>query len=164
MVAAAADSSTWVDLLKFVPGWLAFLRTAGTWIYKGRVRRRKVALGPDDDVLRQELTAARKQFKAILAQGGVPMAWFDDEERVETAQRLLDLTRRRQDADLRRYVLTVCMSWERVSVYAPVGTGNASAAFEPSALQIASAEHGVTYVQKALTRMNELESRTHGRS
>ena len=64
MIAVAAEWS-WIDWIKFLPGWLAFVATGGTWVWKWRVRKHSLAIGPDPNDLREVLVKAREQFHEL---------------------------------------------------------------------------------------------------
>lgn len=174
-----AASSWWDDWLKFTPGWLAFIATVGTWIYKGWTRRHTVALGADDDKLREALEAARTRFEDIIAEGR-RANWFMDEERRETARRIRDLSERRKDETLRAELAKVADAWDETFALAP-GAGGPWVRFmdQPSTPQERAesarvqvqfgkeadvARTALEHITTALARLNELERRTLGRS
>ncbi|WP_405581469.1 hypothetical protein [Streptomyces sp. NBC_01092] len=174
-----AASSFWDDWPKFVPGWLAFVATVGTWIYKAWTRRHTVALGAADDELREALEAARTRFEDIIAQGR-RADWFMDEKRRETARKIRDLSERRKDEALRVELTKVADAWDETFALAP-GAGGPWVRFmdQPSTPQERAesarvqaqfgkeadvARTALEHITTALTRLNELERKTLGRS
>jgi len=73
-----------------------------------------LALGPDDDELREALTVMRTMFEDIAAQGGRRADWFTAKERRETARRLRDLAECRNDRTLRMWLARVADTWDEV--------------------------------------------------
>ncbi len=170
---------TLADWIKFVPGWLAFVITVGTLIHKWWTRRHKVALGPDDDAVREALTTARSLFKDIIAKSGFTTNWFEDEVRRDTGQRLKDLARRRDDKKLRIAMTDVAESWDRAfansppprfTISSPVRPQDPSARktrvedSETRGRQVETATEGLAHIERALIRLDKLERRTFGRS
>ncbi|GAA4016116.1 hypothetical protein [Streptomyces plumbiresistens] len=174
-----AASSFWDDWPKFVPGWLAFVATVGTWIYKAWTRRHKVALGAADDELREALEAARIRFEDIIAEGR-RADWFMDEERRETARRIRDLADRRKDETLRAELTKVADAWDEAFALAPGAAGprvrwmdqpstpqeraESARVQEQFGKEADVSRTALEHIKAALTRLNELERRTLGRS
>jgi hypothetical protein len=183
LLAAAAKAATeahwWDDWLKFTPGWLAFIATAGTWIYKWSTRRHKLALGPDDDEARKALIAARIRFEEITSNGGMTASWFKDPERREIGRTVRDLAVRRKGAALKQAMEAVAASWDEVLLWSVPDrplvhwegreqTAAERAQFESdkerARQQVDEANRGWRHVETAINRLNELEQKTHGRS
>ncbi|MFI5880194.1 hypothetical protein [Streptomyces sp. NPDC051554] len=182
MTSIAASSSGWDDWLKWMPGWLAFAWAVGNGIFLGirkwRDHRNKLALGPADNELRQALAAARSRFEDVIAQGR-RADWFRTDERRETGRTVEDLVGRRTDQILRNELTEVANAWKQTAANAP----------RPSRPQIRSMNHvttpqeraesehvrerfgketeearkGLEHIKAALTRLDELERKTHGR-
>ncbi|MGW5136195.1 hypothetical protein [Streptomyces sp. NPDC004135] len=172
-------SSWWHDWPKFLPGWLAFLATIGTVLYKAWTRRHVVALGPDDVAVREALTTARRLFEEIIDERGVDATWFLAEERRDTGQRLRDLSQRRDDPELRGAMTGVAQAWSDSSASAPpsrVLMAYADVSESPQerrrrqkyaqarARQVNYAREGIEGVETALRRLNKLERKIFGRS
>ncbi|EFL35495.1 predicted protein [Streptomyces viridochromogenes DSM 40736] len=187
MIAAAADSFTWVDLLKFLPGWLAFVITVGTLIRKWWTRRHVLALGPDDDELRAQLVQLRSWLEEVPS--GTRADWFLGSERKEAARRLRDSAARRSDRKLRAALGRAASTWDEIFELAPppprmvfraFGGTHESRERDPEkrkrdAMRDAAdldrfqkmatlAGKALTEVDAALDRLNELERKTIGRS
>jgi hypothetical protein len=113
MTAAAADPA-WEDWLEFTPGWLAFLWTVGTLIGKAWTRRQRLALGPDNEAVRTQLTAVRSLFEDIIS-GARHADWFLHEDRREISRSLCDLADRRSDAALCTALKEVARAWNKAS-------------------------------------------------
>ncbi|TGB03200.1 hypothetical protein [Streptomyces sp. MZ04] len=174
-----AATSFWDDWLKFTPGWLAFLATAGTWIYKAWVRRHHVALGADPVALRAAVEAARTHFEDITSAGGKRADWFQDEERRDTDRTIEDLRERLSDERLRTGLTGVIAAWRVAFGHAPPrrilggyiedyltarDRKEAQEDQERYDLQIQAAQAGLSDAQLAVRRLNELERKTIGRS
>ncbi|MGW2284936.1 hypothetical protein [Streptomyces phaeochromogenes] len=170
----ASDSAWWDDWLKFVPGWLAFLGTlVSAW--RRRVHRKyKLALGPDGVGLRDALTMMRGLFLEVCSgERAHRRAWFENASRYGAVFRLADQAQRPGDSILQDRVADVTEHWMAAKRHAldtdPFqGSGRFSKEQEQVELnnlnlQREQALQGVEAVAAALARMNELESRTHGR-
>ncbi|MEU9641327.1 hypothetical protein [Streptomyces sp. NPDC048188] len=187
MVAVAADSFTGLDLIKFLPGWLAFVITVGTLVHKWWTRRHKLALGPDDGELRTQLIELRAWLETIPS--GTRADWFMASERKEAARRLRDAAGRRTDRTLRLSLVRIANTWDEIfalapppprMVFRPLGgtrddRGAYTEARRAEALRDAAdlerfqkmaerAGSALREVESALSRLNELERKTHGRS
>ncbi|MCX4558106.1 hypothetical protein OHA02_18090 [Streptomyces phaeochromogenes] len=167
------------DWLKFLPGWLAFAWTVGTGTRKVWLRRHHLALGPSADELREALEAARTHFEDITSAGGRRVDWFQDDERRETDRRIENLRERLQDERLRSELNGIIAAWRSANGHAPprrviggyIGDyptpadqqeqREAQAAY---GRQVPAAEAGLSHVQSAVRRLNELERKTIGRS
>ncbi|MFE1441571.1 hypothetical protein [Streptomyces sp. NPDC058739] len=175
---AAAETHWWDDWPKFAPGWLAFAITIGTLIHKWWTRRHKMALGPDDEAVREALTTARTLFNEIITRGGFDARWFQDEDRRDTGQRLLDLAARRDDEQLRIALTNVAECWNDAFGNSPPRRAMVSVAGAPEhpsdrmrreedtktrGRQVESAREGIRCVEAALKRLNKLERRIVGR-
>lgn len=174
---------TLVDFFKFLPGWLAFVFTVGAGVQQWRVRRHKLALGPDDDAAREQLTKARALFVDITAQDGQRAKWFDNEERRQIGQLISDLAVRRKDQKLKDAMLSVANSWQTALAVAPpervrvrwldkldqnvplsqLEQEQAAEDLIRTNLQLEAARAGIKHIKTAIDRLNELETRTHGR-
>ncbi|MFJ8595506.1 hypothetical protein [Streptomyces sp. NPDC093598] len=174
-----AASSWWDDWPKFLPGWLAFLATVGTWAHKAWTRRHKVALGPDDEAVRLALTTARGLFREIIDQRGFEVTWYLAEERRDAGQRLKDLSRRRDDPQLVEAMTLVAQAWADAAAGAPPSRIMMTYGDEPQTprelrrrrkhdeareRQVDSARVGIERVETALERLNTLERKAFGRS
>ncbi|GAA4671735.1 hypothetical protein GCM10023347_27130 [Streptomyces chumphonensis] len=178
---AAADLS-WADWLKFVPGWLAFVWTVGAGTRKVWLRRHQLALGPEAEALRRQLT----EFRALLDEvtSGLHRSdWFMHEDRREVGRALRDAADRREDQVLKLSLNRLADAWDQIFALAPpvrarrrfLGGADEVRQHRDSALQDARdieqvhrmtelAHTAVLDVQSALSRLNELERKTHGRS
>ncbi|WP_030609705.1 hypothetical protein [Streptomyces fulvoviolaceus] len=180
---------TLADWLKFTPGWLAFLWAVGNGVWKGWwVRRHHLALGPEAEELRTQLT----EFRALLeevASGGVRSDWFMHKDRREAARALRDSAERRGDAALKLAMTRVADTWDRIFALAPpprvmfryaydvreTRSGASTVArrreealrdagdIERVQKMAALAHEALLDVQTALSRLVELERRTVGR-
>ncbi|MFD8392540.1 hypothetical protein ACFV2N_25925 [Streptomyces sp. NPDC059680] len=174
-----AASSWWADWPKFLPGWLAFAWTLVLGARRVWLRRHHLALGPDDDELREALTTTRTLFEDITAHGGRRADWFQEEERRETARLLRDLADRRRDRNLREHLADVARTWDEAFALAPpmrIYDGLVDdwippherearrSAQQQLAQQTEVARTGLEHVKAAFTRLNELERRTLGRA
>jgi hypothetical protein len=174
-----AASSWWGDWPKFLPGWLAFMATLGTLLYKAWTRRYVVALGPDGMAVREALTTARSLFGEIIDERGCDASWFLAEERRDTGQRLKDLSQRRDDPELRQAMVSVAQAWGDASGSAPPSRVMMAYADMPEtpqeqrrrqryaaarARQVDVAREGIERVETALKRLNKLERKIFGRS
>lgn len=175
---ASADP-WWTDWPKFLPGWLAFVWTLGVGIRKFVLRRHRLALGAADDELREALTTARGLFEDITAEGR-RADWFEAVERRETARKIQDLVDRRRDRTLRDAALKAAQAWNDAFAHAPAASGpmvwisgqyeTLQERAEEARVQVQFGKEadvariGLEDVRAALTRLNELESRSIGRS
>ncbi|MCC5031886.1 hypothetical protein DMH02_001035 [Streptomyces sp. WAC 00631] len=181
MVAAAA-ALWWADWLKFVPGWLAFAWTVGAGIRKVWLRRHQLALGPEAEELRKQLT----EFRALLEEvrsGYHRSDWFLHEGRREASRALRDAASRRDDPALKLALNRLATAWDQIFALAPpprtkvrfLGGVEEVRQQRNAALQDARdidkihqmtelAQRAQLDVQSALSRLNELERKTHGRS
>jgi hypothetical protein len=175
---SVSPSPWWQDWPKFVPGWLAFLATAYTLTRSWLTRRHRLALGPDEDSAREQLTLARTHFQDITSADGQRAKWFTDDDRRATAQVLRDLAERRKDKKLRLDMQDVADAWDEVSALAPpdrVSIGWAGQEMAPEerlrrtadreqlGRQVEAAKRGIERAAEALSRLNRLEERTTGR-
>jgi hypothetical protein len=101
---------TLVDWLKFLPGWLAFAVAAWTLTDKWRIRRHKVALGPDDAAVREALMTARSLFNEIIVMHGDSSPYDKG-----LTQRIVDLAARRDDAILTAALTDVVKAWSETA-------------------------------------------------
>ena len=182
MTSLAAATHWWDDWLKWTPGWLAFAWAVGNGIYLGirKVldRRSKLALGAAPDDLRTALITARTRFEDIVAEGR-RADWFTAEERRETGRAIEDMIGRRTDEMLREHLTGVVAAWTEAFAQAPGAAGpmvrwsdhvttpeeraesaRVQGQFGKSA---EAARMGLADIKGALTRLDELERRTHGR-
>ncbi|GGW45038.1 hypothetical protein CP966_20240 [Streptomyces galilaeus] len=181
MVVAAADP-WWADWPKFIPGWLAFVWTLGAGARKLWLRRHQLALGPEAEELRKQLTA----FRALLddvASGSHRSDWFMHEDRRETSRALQDAAGRRDDPALKLSLNRLADAWNEVFALAPPprtklrflggieevrqqrDVASQEARYMERIAQMCElAQTAKIDVQSALSRLNELERKTHGRS
>ncbi|MEV5976127.1 hypothetical protein [Streptomyces sp. NPDC052114] len=181
MVTAAADP-WWTDWPKFVPGWLAFVWTLGAGTRKVWLRRHQLALGPEAEEVRKQLTDFRVLLDAVTS-GGRRSDWFQHEERRETSRALQDAANRRDDPTLKLSLNRLAEAWAQIFALAPpprtklrfLGGVEEVRQQRESALQDARdlelmqqmadlANVAQLDVRTALNRLNELERKTHGRS
>ncbi|MEV6542302.1 hypothetical protein [Streptomyces sp. NPDC051665] len=182
MTLIAAPSSGWDDWLKWMPGWLAFAWALGNGIYLGirRVfdRRARLALGAAPDDVREALITARTRFEDIVTEGR-RANWFTAEERRETARAIRDLMGRGTDQTLREHLTRVVDAWDEAFALAPGAAGPmAQWGLQPISPQEREESARVQTqfgkeadvsrtaledIASALTRLDELEQRTHGR-
>ncbi|MFD8261678.1 hypothetical protein ACFV19_22715 [Streptomyces griseoluteus] len=178
MVASAAASSSWLDYLKFLPGWLAFAWAVLNGLWRWWVRRHRLAIGQEAEEVREALTRIRTLFGEIVAQKGCNSAWFADASRREAALPIKDAAARVEDRELKSYLLVVAHTWGMVAKLAPPGRARVSIAGMPDPPgvrkqraedqkrlkeQVTSARGAGLSVQGALDRLNKLERRTFGR-
>ncbi|WP_327594041.1 hypothetical protein [Streptomyces chartreusis] len=171
----------WADWPKFVPGWLAFVWTLGAGTRKVWLRRHHLALGPESEELRKQLT----EFRALLDEvtSGHPRSdWFMHGDRREISQALRDAAERRDDLALKLSLDRLADAWDQIFALAPpprtklrfLGGVEEVRQQRGSAIQDArdlECIHQMTElartakldVQSALSRLNELERKTHGR-
>ncbi|MFJ6895652.1 hypothetical protein [Streptomyces hokutonensis] len=182
MTSLAAATHWWDDWLKFTPGWLAFAWAFGNGIWLGirkwRDRTAKLALGAAADELREALITARTRFEDIVA-AGRRADWFTAEERRETGRTIEDLIGRRTDQTLREHLTEVAQAWDQAFAHAPGAAGpmfrwsdhvttpqerEESARVQTQFGKEADvARTGLQHIKAALTRLDELERKTHGR-
>ncbi len=178
MTPLAASPDWWVDWPKFLPGWLAFVWTLGIGIRKVVLRRHRLALGAADDELREALTTARGLFEDITAEGR-HADWFAAEERRETGRKIQDLIGRRSDQTLRAHLTEAARAWDQAAAHAPAAPGpimwvaemyetpqeraEAARVQEQFGQEAEEARKGREFIKAALTRLDALERRTHGR-
>lgn len=185
LIAAAAKAVTephwWDDWLKFTPGWLAFLWVIGNAAWKGLwVRRHHLALGPEDDALRDILKQLRDAFE-VMAQG----QYWEWEQHWrsrgrEIGREVREHAERRKDKRLTTSLGKAADAMDEVIASQPAELGvwaelgdDPSTADERAELaeheakqdeQKAAARVGLEHVGSALTRLNKLERRIFGRS
>lgn len=178
-VKTAVETHWWDDWLKFTPGWLAFIVTVVTGGRKIWLRRHAVALGADDDKLREALESARTYFEDIVHEGQ-RAPWFTDEKRRETARKIRDLAERRSDETLRTELTRVADAWDEAFALAPGAAGpwflregqdetpqqraESARVQEQFGKESDVARRALKHVAVALARLNKLERRTIGRS
>ncbi|WP_028804388.1 hypothetical protein [Streptomyces sp. 142MFCol3.1] len=182
MTIAAAAPSWWADWPKFAPGWLAFLVTTGTLVRKTWTRRRQLALGPEAQELRTQLT----EFRALLEEvtsGNCRTDWFLHDERREAARALRDSAERRDDETLKLAMTRMADAWDEIFALAPAPRAKVRFVGDPVregvrreyALGASSdlerlqkmtdvAHTALIDVEIAVERLNALERSTHGRS
>ncbi|MFD7063512.1 hypothetical protein [Streptomyces sp. NPDC059906] len=175
---AGTGDPWWLNWIKFLPGWLAFIATSYTLMRTALNRRHHLSIGPEADAVRERLTECRRLFGDIVAQGR-RSDWFLGEERRDVGESLRDLAVRREDQRLRAAMETVAETWDKAFVLAPPPSGPwvRYSDQEPTpkerersaedqrrfAAQADIARDGVQHVSAALSRLNRLERRTTGR-
>ncbi len=115
---ATAESHWWEDWPKFLPGWLAFAWTLGIGARKVFLRRHHLALGPEADELRTQLTTTRALLEEVTS-GKTGADWFMHEDRRETARGLRDAAERRDDPALKLSLTRVAGTWDEIFALAP---------------------------------------------
>ncbi|WP_432029852.1 hypothetical protein [Streptomyces sp. 1222.5] len=183
MIAAAADP-WWADWPKFLPGWFAFTWTLSLAARNVWLRRHHLALGPEAEELRTQLTATRMLIEEVISAG--PRAdWFTHDDRRETARALRDAAARRDDPALKLTLTRLADTWDEIFALAPPpapprvrwldgGSEETHKRREIALRETADLERlqkmadrareAQIDVQTALARLNELERRTLGRS
>ncbi|MFD5252575.1 hypothetical protein ACFWM5_06965 [Streptomyces bobili] len=173
---------TIADWLKFLPGWLAFAWTIGAGGRKVWLRRHQLALGPEAEELRKHLTGFRVLLDEVTS-GRHLSDWFMHEDRRETGRALRDAADRRDDEALKLTLTRLAEAWDKIFALAPaprvklrfLGGYEEVKQSREAALRDArdiDQIHQMTElartaqldVQSALSRLNELERKTHGRS
>ncbi|MGW2169931.1 hypothetical protein ACWC1C_05290 [Streptomyces sp. NPDC001705] len=173
---------TLADWLKFLPGWLAFAWTLSAGARKVWLRRQHLALGPEAEELRTHLTETRSLLDEVTS-GRHRSDWFMHEDRRETARALRDAADRRDDPALKLTLTRLAEAWDAIFALAPaprprlrflggyeeVKQQRATALRDATDLeqlqQMTELAHTAQLdVQSALSRLNELERKTHGRS
>ncbi|MER5798602.1 hypothetical protein [Streptomyces mirabilis] len=181
MVTAAAGP-WWADWPKFVPGWLAFVWTLGAGARKLWLRRHQLALGPEAEELRTQLTAFRTLLEEVTS-GGHRSDWFMHEDRRETSRALRDAAGRRDDPALKLSLNRLADAGKEILALAPPSrtklrflggveevrqqrdAASQDARDMERIAQMSELAHTAQLdVQFALRRLNELERKTHGRS
>lgn len=170
------NAEWWIDAIKYVPGWLAFIATLAAGIGRMIHRRSLRNLGPADEV-RDALEAARDTFMAVIEQPRW-QKWFDAPERRNVETRLGDVLGRVEDRKLGRYIVETADSMAEVCAWAPRQHALIAFAEDPPSQadlerrrrereafdqQSLRAEQGLAEVRHALARLNHLERRTIGR-
>ncbi|MDL2077846.1 hypothetical protein QNN03_15520 [Streptomyces sp. GXMU-J15] len=181
-MAVAATDPWWADWAKFVPGWLAFVWTVGAGTRKVWLRRHHLALGPEAEGLRTQLTELRALLDELTS-GRHRSDWFMHEDRRETGRALRDAAGRRDDPGLKLSLDRLAEAWDEIFALAPqpraklrfLGGVEEVRQQRHAALQDAEdlerihqmtelAHTAQLDVQSALSRLNELERKTHGRN
>jgi hypothetical protein len=140
-------------------------------INKWRARRQRLALGPDDDDLRELLVQLRDWFEEFSSRPQTS-SWFrESNERKDAGRTLRDLAERRTDRSLKISLTATADAWEEVFGYATPSNHSQPSQYwvedlvaRAGAAQMQAAMRGLAHAKAALARLNELERRTHGRS
>ena len=135
-----------------------------------RENKRRLATGPSED-LRGALTDIRALFGIVISSGGKTDRFFSDEENKRKGQRVVDLTGRVEDADLRASLDRINATWGKAGDHAPPKRVRVYFAGESNPTyiqqdiedrgqlqkQVEEAEHGRDASESALLRLNKLD-------
>lgn len=135
-----------------------------------REKQRRLATGPSED-LREAVADIRTLFENVIGSSGKTDEFFSDEENRQTFQRVVDLTGRVEDPNLRSSLERISSAWRDVSALAPpqrvrmYSAGQTNPTYVQEDIedrakhqrQVEEAEHGKDASESALLRLNKLD-------